>query len=118
MTTPLTPAQLHKKTLDFFEEISLFEIQLYAVGIESRFSNDEDLKKFKKLRLKWSAFVDMIQIDIATVLVGELQKLESDFQSGIESLKAETQSMKDAVKFLNLLSSVLGIVDKIVDFVV
>ena len=118
MNESLTPAQRSKKAIEFFEKISAFEVKLYAIGIENRFPDPDELKKFKKFRLKWSFFVDEVQIDIATVLVEELQKLEPDLDEGIESLKKTIEDLQNTVDFLNLLGNVLGVIGQIVDVVI
>lgn len=118
MSEPLTPAQRAKKAIEFFEKISAFEVKLYAIGIERRFTDPDELKKFKKFRLKWSFFVDEVQIDIATVLVDELQKLEDPLNEGIESLQNTIDNLQNTVNFLNLLGNVLGVIGQIVDVVI
>lgn len=113
-----TIAQSQKKAVEFFKVIKDFEVKLYAIGIENRFTDPDELIKFKKLRLKWSFFVDEVQIDIASVLVNELQQLEDEFKDGIKSLEQNVQDLQDAVDFLKLLGDVLGIIGKIVDIVI
>jgi hypothetical protein len=118
MNHPPTIAQSQKKAIEFFQMIKEFEVKLYAIGIENRFPDPDELIKFKKFRLQWSFFVDEVQIDITSVLVNQLQQLEKPFEDGIKSLEQEVEDLKNTVDFLNLLGNVLGIIGKIVDVVI
>lgn len=107
-----------KERLEFFKEISLVQAQLFRPGIESEFPDDEQKKKFKRFRLEWSRHVQIVQIDIATVLVNQLEKNQSAFEDGINSINQEIQEIDDTVGFLNLLERGLKIIGRIVDLTI
>ena len=92
-----------KARLEFLREISLIQAKLFRPGIESEFTDEEQKRKFKKFRLKWSMFVQTVEIDIATVLVNKLEENQSGFEAGIQAINAQIQEIDDTVGFLNLL---------------
>lgn len=113
-----TNANQDKKRLEFLKEISLVKARLFRPGIESEFVPDERKKKFKKLRLEWSRYVETVQIDILTVLVDRLEENESAFEEGIRSIETEIQEIDNAVEFLKSLERGLEILGRIVDLTI
>ena len=103
-----------KTRLEFLQEISLIQAKLFRPGIESEFPDEEQQKKFKKFRLKWSMFVQTVDIDIATVLVDKLEENQSAFEDGIEAINEEIQEIDDIVGLLNLLERGLNILGRII----
>jgi hypothetical protein len=117
MNTLSSNSEINKE-LEFLKEISAIQAQLFSPGIESRFSNEEEKKQFKRFRLKWSLFVGTVQIDIATVLVNELEENQVDFKDGIEAINEKIQDINDTVDFLNLLERGLNILGRIIDLTI
>ncbi len=62
-----------KSRLEFYNKISLIQIKLFSPGIESEFQNEQQLRKFKMFRLEWSKYVQIVQIDILSILVDKLK---------------------------------------------
>ena len=103
-----------KARLKFLQEISLIQSELFRPGIESEFTDEEQKKQFKKFRLKWSMFVQTVEIDIATVLVNKLEENQSGFEAGIQAINVEIQEINNTVGFLNVLERGLNILGRIV----
>ena len=112
-----TPPEIDKK-LTFLKEISGIQAKLFSPGIESTFSNEEEKKKFKKFRLKWSMFVQTVEIDIATVLVDELETNQVAFENGIKAINEKIQGITDTVQLLNLLEKGLNILGRIINLTI
>lgn len=107
-----------KARLDFLKEISLVQAKLFRPGIESKFTNDTELKKFKKLRLQWTVYVETVEIDILSVLLDKLQENQSDFEDGIKGINQKIQNINDVVGFLNLIQRGLDILGQIIDLAI
>lgn len=102
------------KQLEFLRNISEIKVKLFRPGIESKFPNREQKKQFNEQRLKWSNFVNQVEIDIAAVLVDRLEQNEAAFEAGIEALDREIQEINDTVAFLNLFKSTIVTLGRIV----
>jgi len=117
MNTLSSNSEINKK-LEFLKEISAIQAKLFSPGIESRFPDEEQKKKFKRFRLKWSMFVQTVEIDIATVLVNELEKNQVAFEDGIKAINEKIQVIDNTVNFLNLLERGLNILGRIIDLTI
>lgn len=117
MNTLSSNSEINKK-LEFLKEISVIQANLFSPGIESRFPAEDQKKKFMRFRLKWSMFVQTVEIDIATVLVNELEKNQVDFKDGIKAISEKIQEIDDTVGFLNLLERGLNILGRIIDLTI
>ena len=117
MNTLSSNSEIDKK-LEFLKEISAIQANLFSPGIESRFPDEEQKKKFKRFRLKWSLFVQTVQIDIASVLVDELENNQVAFSDGIKAINEKIQEIDDTVGFLNLLERGLNILGRIIDLTI
>jgi hypothetical protein len=106
------------KKLGFFKEIKDIQVKLFRPGIENEFQSQELKNKFIDYRLKWSDFVEKVEIDIANVLVNQLERNEGDFKDGIEAINQEIKKINDAVVFLNLLGRTIGILGKIIQLAI
>ncbi|MEL4895020.1 hypothetical protein [Crocosphaera sp. Alani8] len=110
--------KLIEARLEFLKEISRIQSQLYTPGIESRFQDEQEKRKFKLFRLQWSMYVQRVEIDILSVLVDKLEENESAFKSGIEAINGEVQNINNTVGFLNLLERGLKILERIIDLTI
>jgi hypothetical protein len=106
------------KQLKFLNEISIVQAKLFRPGIESEFPNEDEKKQFKKARLKWSIYVQTVEIDIATVLVNKLEKNQDEFEAGVQSINKEIQEIDDTVGFLKLLERGIQVLGKIVNLII
>ena len=102
------------KQLEFLRNISEIKVKLFRPGIESEFSDQEQKKQFNEQRLKWSNFVNQVEINIAAVLVDRLEQNEAAFEAGIEAINQEIQEINDTVGFLNLFKSTIATLGRIV----
>lgn len=116
--TPLSSDSEINKKLELLKEISATQAKLFSPGIESRFPDEEQKKKFKRFRLKWSMFVETVEIDIATVLVDELENNQVAFEDGIKAINEKIQEIDDTVGFLNLLERGLNILGRIINLTI
>lgn len=117
MSTLSSNSEIDKK-LEFLKEISVIQANLFSPGIESRFSDEEQKKKFKRFRLKWSMFVQTVEIEIATVLIDDLENNQLAFEDGIKAINEKIQEIDDTVGFLNLLERGLNILGRIIDLTI
>ncbi|MBN3926609.1 hypothetical protein [Nostoc sp. NMS4] len=108
----------NKKQLAFLEKISHLENNLYQAGIESKFTNPEQKKEFKRYCQKWTKFVNAVRNNIAAVLVNKLEQNEKGFEDGIEAINQEIQKINDTVGFLEILGRTIDIIENIVSLVV
>ena len=63
-------------------------------------------------------FVQTVEIDIATVLVNELEKNQVAFEDGIKAINEKIQVIDNTVNFLNLLERWLNILGRIIDLTI
>jgi prophage DNA circulation protein len=63
-------------------------------------------------------FVQTVEIDIATVLVNELEKNQVAFEDGIKAINEKIQVIDNTVNFLNLLERGLNILGRIIDLTI
>jgi hypothetical protein len=103
-----------EKELEFLAAIKSVQVKLFRPGIESEFPDEEQKKQFKKLRLQWTLYVETVEIDIATVLLGKLQENEENLKNGIENIQKEIQKVDNTVGFLNLLGRIIEILGVVV----
>ncbi|BAC89652.1 hypothetical protein [Gloeobacter violaceus] len=103
-----------QRALVFYQQIKQRETQLYIEGILDRFGSEADKNRFKKARSQYSIYVETVELDIASVIVRELEKLRNDFESGIRDLDKAIDDLDATVDLLNALASVLGILAKII----
>ena len=101
------------KRLKFLKKIKETQVKLNQPGIERKFS-DNQIEEFKEHRRKWRNYVETVQINIATVLVNQLEQNEAHFEAGIEAINQEIQDINDTVSFLNLFGRTIGILGRII----
>lgn len=111
----MSTLSLVEQKLKFLNEISVIQAKLFRPGIEVEFPDEAQKIQFKKSRLLWTIYVQTVEIDIATVLVAELEENKSDFEAGIESINEKIQEVDDTVDFLNLLGRVIEIIGRIIN---
>ncbi|MHC5771534.1 MAG: hypothetical protein ACYTXI_39485 [Nostoc sp.] len=102
------------KQLEFLKNIKDTQVQLFRPGIEGEFPEQEQKNKFLDYRLKWSDYVQKVEINIATVLVNQLKQNELELKAGIEAIDKENQRINNAVDFLKVLDRTLGILGRII----
>ncbi len=82
--------------------VSLAEYQTFAQSGQEYVSAIDDL------------LVNQTRIDLASILVSELQANEEELNKGIESISQEIKELEDTVAFLNLLGKTIEILNKII----
>ena len=102
------------KQLEFLRNISEIKVKLFRPGIEDEFPDREQEKQFNEQRLKWSNFVNRVEIDIAAVLLDRLEQNEADFEIGIEAINQEIKQLNDTVAFLDLFGRTIATLGRIV----
>ncbi|MEH2203666.1 MAG: hypothetical protein V7K53_06230 [Nostoc sp.] len=108
----------NNKQSEFFKKISGIENKLYEIGIESKFTNPEQKKEFKKYRHKWTSYVNTVRNQIGTNLVNQLEQNEKGFEDGIKAINQEIQEINNTVGFLEILGRTIDIIDNIVRLVI
>ncbi|MEH2045584.1 hypothetical protein [Nostoc sp.] len=104
----------NNKKLAFFKKISDIDENLDQAGIESKFTDPEQKKKFNKYRSQWKSYVNTVKNNLATILVNKLEQNEKGFEDGIKAINQEIQEINDTVGFLNIFGKTIDIIGNIV----
>lgn len=106
--------QILSQLQEFLDEISAIQNLLTTPGILGKFPDEQQKKQFKKFRIEWKKLVNQTRIDLASILVSELQANEVELNKGIDAIAQEIQQLDDTVAFLNLLGKTIEILQKII----
>ncbi len=106
--------QILSQLQEFLDEISAIQNLLTTPGILGKFPDEQQKKEFKQFRLEWKKLVNQTRIDLASILVSELQANELELNKGIDAIVQEIQILNDTVAFLNLLGKTIEILQKII----
>jgi hypothetical protein len=63
-------------------------------------------------------FVQTVEIEIATVLINDLENNQVAFKDGIKAINEKIQEIDDTVGFLNLLERGLNILGRIINLTI
>ncbi len=101
---------------DCFKLLSKFEPELYEVGIEERFTND-NLPKFNSYRSNYTYRVNLLRNHVAHILLDELHQHEAPLKAGIANLDNTIHNINNQISFIETLGNLVGLVGQITKFI-
>ena len=113
MTTNTNTQKLLEERQEFLDKISEIQNQLTIPGILGKFPDDDQKRQFKQFRTEWKRLVNETRINIARILVSELEANEIELNEGIDAINKEIKKLDDTIGFLNLLGRTIEILGRI-----
>lgn len=113
MTTNTNTQKLLEERQEFLDKISEIQNQLTIPGILGKFPDDDQKRQFKQFRTEWKRLVSETSINIARILVSELEANEIELNEGIDAINKEIKKLDDTIGFLNLLGRTIEILGRI-----
>jgi hypothetical protein len=114
MTTNTNTQKLLEEPQEFLDKISEIQNQLTIPGILGKFPDDDQKRQFKQFRTEWKRLVSKPRINIARILVSELEANEIELNEGIDAINKEIKKLDDTIGFLNLLGRTIEILGRII----
>ena len=114
MNTNTNKQKLLEEPQEFLDKISEIQNQLTIPGILGKFPDDDQKRQFKQFRTEWKRLVSKPRINIARILVSELEANEIELNEGIDAINKEIKKLDDTIGFLNLLGRTIEILGRII----
>ena len=114
MNTNTNKQKLLEERQEFLDKISEIQNQLTIPGILGKFPDDDQKRQFKQFRTEWKRLVSKPRINIARILVSELEANEIELNEGIDAINKEIKKLDDTIGFLNLLGRTIEILGRII----